>query len=535
MKNEIEIIMENYKKGIKQIDDKYKVREVKPIDTKELDEKIEYEKSFIEELQYEGESIKEESIDQSNEKLIYKSNKELIDRSKERLEVALKERQQMQDKYDKAIEKRQQKLEEMKKLKNSTVKLKSGREVTQNEKDNMDKEDLKNKAIRELVQESQKISQQLMEKSKELEAKRKEWNDFKYEFEKDENGNLKSEPTNRAIVEKIHKEYDDIKKQMTELSKMQEECNKYLEELKQPSKEVEKINELLKNEYNKQEETKQSKEEKNLENNSNKKPENKQEQNEEIEENKEIEEQQNEEKMIFGQRQGEQQENLNKETNKDFLSITINNKAKISIGKNKFKVGSKKVKQGVNLSDKEVSEILDTYIFKQEEKILAKELIRTNVMDKTILNVIHQSKINYSGKRELINSYLNKCLVPEDEKNMDVVYDAKALSRVNIFNRIFRREMNNEEKNELLIRAKKAEEMDIARVKGEYKIKFGEKIFGIFGGTLRLPEASEAQIEEAYKHNEKINFKRSMKVEENEKVNDAGRQENTTDREEEQR
>ena len=74
--------------------------------------------------------------------------------------------------------------------------------------------------------------------------------------------------------------------------------------------------------------------------------------------------------------------------------------------------------------------------------------------------------------------------------------------------------MTNNEKCELLARAKIAEKLGAAKTEGEYKISAVEKMLGKFGGTLRLPEPSDAQIEAAYKYNEnkdKENFKNSIR------------------------
>ena len=71
MSDRIDDIMKNYNDGIKKIDDKYEVKKARVLkkkDTKEVEQKIEYEKEFIQKL--EGESKTE--------------NKDLIERSKER-------------------------------------------------------------------------------------------------------------------------------------------------------------------------------------------------------------------------------------------------------------------------------------------------------------------------------------------------------------------------------------------------------------------------------------------------------------------
>lgn len=243
--NKVEQIMRDYRRGIKKIDDKYEVKNVKKIDTKEIDEKIEYEKSFIEKLETQGKD----------------ENTELIGRAKERLEKAEKEKQEIQNKYEEAKIKREEKLNNVMNLKNSKVMLSSGREITQKEKDEMDKNDLKDKAIRELTQESKKISKELISKQKELEAKVEEKNNFKYEFEKDENGKSTGKSINNNVIDKIYKDYENIKKEMLELNKMQEACNKYLEEFRQKDNEkMKKFSEAW-NESNKKENNQQVKNE----------------------------------------------------------------------------------------------------------------------------------------------------------------------------------------------------------------------------------------------------------------------------------
>lgn len=229
MEKKVEQIMKNYREGIKKIDSQY---EVKGPSIKELNEKIEYEKSFIEKLERQGS----------------KEDEELINRAKERLEKAKKEKEKKEKGGPNKVAK----------LKNSKVILPSGREVTQAEKDEMDKNDLKDKAIRELTQESKRASEELIKKDKLLKANREARFNFKYEFEKDKNGNSTGKVTNRDDLTKIDKEYDKIRKDMIELNKIQADCNKCLEEFKQ--KDNGKMKKFIEtwNEYNKKENEQQS-------------------------------------------------------------------------------------------------------------------------------------------------------------------------------------------------------------------------------------------------------------------------------------
>lgn len=220
MENRIEKIMQNYKKELGKINNKYVVKEVKKPDTKELEDKIQYEKEFIAKLEFEAKEL----------------NAETIAKAKERLELAMSEKAGIDSKYQEDLLKRDKKVLEKTKLKNSRVVLESGREVSMEEKDKLDKADLKNKTIKELTSESRVISETLLAKKAELESKRKEWQEFQYKYEKDENGKLKPEPINADEVKKIRAEFDEIKKDMEELDKMQKQCQDYLAELKAPTK-----------------------------------------------------------------------------------------------------------------------------------------------------------------------------------------------------------------------------------------------------------------------------------------------------------
>lgn len=468
MENKIEEIMKEYEDGIKSIDNKYEVkavREPKTLDTKELDGKIEYEKSFIAKLKNEGEDV----------------NKDMIEKAEARLQLAENEKKEIEKnyeeklaRYNKSIDKREEKVLEKEKMKRKLVVLPSGREVTMAEKDKMDKQELKDIAIRKLTQESKNISEELLKKDEELKSINKEMIDIDYEIristEKDDTKIEKRDELNQKLLK--------LREEMKDLSKVQEKCSAYLEELKAPTKEDKKFSEAW-NEAYKQE--------------------------------------QQEGREGQGQRpqkpQGPQGPNQPDKT--PIYKIEIGRKAKIIMaGKHEFNIDSKDVKEGLNLSEEQTLEILNEYIDNENSVLLAQGLVKENKLDTTVLNVIAKSGIDDDAKKLVINSYFNKCLVPEEESKIDVNYNAKEMSKVNILKRLFKREITNNEKCELLARAKIAEKLGAAKTEGEYKISAVEKILGKFGGTLRLPEPSDAQIEAAYKYNEnkdKENFKNSIR------------------------
>lgn len=466
MENKVEEIMKEYEEGIKSIDNKYEVKTVKEpkiSDTKELDDKIEYEKSFIAKLKNEGEDV----------------NKDMIEKAEVRLQLAETEKKEIEkkyeeklDRYNKSIEKREEKVLEKEKMKRSLVILPSGREVTMAEKDKMDKQELKDIAIRKLTQESKNISEELLKKDEELKSINKEMIDIDYEIristEKDDDKIEKRNEFNKKLLE--------LREEMKDLSKVQEKCNAYLEELKAPTKEEKKFSEAWNEAYKKEQQDEKNGQKKQAP-------------------------------------RGTQVPNVNKV---DFIyKIEIGKNAKIIMaGGHEFNVNSKEVKKGLNLSKEQTLEILNQYIDNKNSVQLAQELVKENKLDTTVLNVIVKSGIDDDAKKLVINSYFNKCLVPEEENAIDVNYNAKEMSKVNVFKRLFKRELNNNEKSELLAKAKKAEKLGIAQVEGEYKINTIEKLIGKLGGTLKLPEPSDAQIEAAYKYNEnrdKEDFKSSIK------------------------
>ena len=228
MKNNVKEIMKEYKEGIEKIDNAYKVEKVEKIDLSEINKKIEYEKHFIEVLESEA---KEE-------------NKVLIERAKERLEEASKEKEEKEKQNAEIDEKNEKNKSDKAELKNEKVVLSSGREVTRAEKDKIEKNHLKDTAIRKLTQESKNISEEITKKDKELKENVDKKMNFRYEFEKDAEGKSTGNVLNEKELDEIIATINNLKKDMTELNGMQVECQKYLEEFKQ--KDQERMGEVAK-------------------------------------------------------------------------------------------------------------------------------------------------------------------------------------------------------------------------------------------------------------------------------------------------
>ena len=213
---------------------------LKKLDTRELDENILKQNDFIIKLETQGKSYLEKSENQ-DEKI---KNDILVRNAKLKLDDMLKEKQEKIEKFEKEKEDIENSVVRINELKKSKVILPSGREVLQTEKDNMDKLELAEKARRELIAESKNISNLLIEKSQKIKENRQQYwaisekllamnNEKKAELENDEEKQKYLKEKEELLIErnKLDIKDNDIRKEMSELSKMQESCEKYLEEL----------------------------------------------------------------------------------------------------------------------------------------------------------------------------------------------------------------------------------------------------------------------------------------------------------------
>ena len=164
MKNKVEEIMENYRAAVKKIDSKYTVKPLKELDTKKLDESILYQNDFIMKLENQGKNYLEKE-ENKDEKI---KNDLLIRNAKTKLDSLLKEKQEKQENYEKEKAAREEKIQKLDAFRKRKVILPNGREILQIEKDNIDKQELGNKARRELTTESRKISSMLIDKRLDL-------------------------------------------------------------------------------------------------------------------------------------------------------------------------------------------------------------------------------------------------------------------------------------------------------------------------------------------------------------------------------
>ena len=273
MKNRAEEIMKNYREAVKKIDSKYTVKPLKELDTKELDESILYQNDLVMKLENQGNNYLEKEENQ-DEKI---KNDLLIRNAKTKLDALLKEKQEKQENYEKEKAAREEKIQKLDEFKKRKLILPNKKEVTQIEKDKMDKQDLENKARRELTTESRNISSMLIDKRLELiklDEDKKKLSEKLYTAnldiskaqynENDKKMYIKEKEKISAEISKKDKDEKNIRKEMSELSKMQEKCQEYLEYFAEKDKEeAKRLTEVL---YGKNEKPENNK---NLENNEN--------------------------------------------------------------------------------------------------------------------------------------------------------------------------------------------------------------------------------------------------------------------------
>ena len=467
--NKIEQIMEDYKKGIKEIDKKYEVKEVKEVDTKELDEKIKYEKSFIEKLEAEGREV----------------NLELINKAKERLEIAEAAKEKKEKAYEKAKTRREEKLNNVTKLKNSKVALSSGREVTQAEKDKMDKQELEDKAIKQLTEESKSISEQLMKLGQELKEKNEELIEVDYII-RTSTERLEDEIEKR---DKLKEEITNIKNELKDLSKMQEDCNKYLEEFRQKSNEqMEEFSKAWNEAKRDEDNTKDSKtsvEEMDLEGLG--------------------------ERIIGETKRMIDEENSKPKTTKNKPEIVISRKPSINYSKYNIRIGSLR---------KIMKQKPDQIVTKLQGLLPTKSIQELKNLSENIDPVLLEGIIQLKNKNMLTDNEINEALKEfDDEKaskkgiDFNVTYDMKDLSKWAFL------PWNRKDRDKIAQLAEDNRDRGIANFKDgqEYEPNPIKRMFkrvtrGKLGeGKAREEEQSEEQLQEGQSEEEQLKKVESRK------------------------
>ena len=222
------------------------------------------------------------------------------------------------------------------------------------------------------------------------------------------------------------------------------------------------------------------------------------------------------------------------EENKPKYKIEIGRTAKITIGDKIYEVSAEEMAKKVmnqNVYDRIEAIIFNTNM-EREDQIKLIDLYRNKCIVEQYKNKKikwHEIKDKNLNPRKFVVDFFDPKKGPfkdydptmivdpeimEDVDELEIECNADELSKVNVFKRIFKKEMNRSQKADLLVAAKNLANQGIVKIKGEYKMNFAEKMLSRFSKTQRLPEPSDAQVEAAYKYNEnrdKENFRDSIK------------------------
>lgn len=160
----------------------------------------------------------------------------------------------------------------------------------------------------------------------------------------------------------------------------------------------------------------------------------------------------------------------------DKISIKMGRQAKITINGKTFKASKKSVKVGLNIYERHLIEKMRRTIKTSTiEKILGneediEEYMKKGIADPAVINsILDAPKLSFEDRSKIIENYCLECMNPTNKNNIEVLYDLKDLSKTNIFSRLFKSEVNNEEKFKIMNKATIAERYGIGKKDGNYK------------------------------------------------------------------
>lgn len=168
--------------------------------------------------------------------------------------------------------------------------------------------------------------------------------------------------------------------------------------------------------------------------------------------------------------------NKNSSEEKNKISIKMGRKAQITIGGQTFKSSRKAAKMGLYMSENELIEKMRKCVSTSTIKNIIdpardiEEYMKQGIIDTTIINSVLEAKnLSFGDKSKIIENYCIECMDSKETKSVEVVYDLKDLSKENILLKLFKNEVNNKEKFEMMKNATMAERCGIGKKEGTYK------------------------------------------------------------------
>lgn len=207
--------------------------------------------------------------------------------------------------------------------------------------------------------------------------------------------------------------------------------------------------------------------------------------------------------------------------------VIIGRKGKVSYDGKNYRIPAKALREGMGLVASEVTDILKKSNIDVLRPEVLEEGLKSKMIDPMIINAICNAKgrffkqMSNVDKSAILNRYLADCMNAkynnDPKNNCNIEYDQEDLSKSNLIKGFFDREMDFDEKLEMVKRAKKATRFNIGKTKGEYKpnrlSRFLARITKQDIPMLPPPLSIEEQMEVATKYNQWIDEGKKLKRE----------------------
>lgn len=189
------------------------------------------------------------------------------------------------------------------------------------------------------------------------------------------------------------------------------------------------------------------------------------------------------------------QDNKTKEEKLE-VKIEIGRTGKITFNGKEYKVGTNVIKKGLNLSEDKIIDILKQKLKYESPKVedIIRKGIKQKIIDSSVVNAITSSKMEKEDEYQVLSEYIadaiNAEVGKEYKNNCNVTYNKEDLSKANFLTRILKREINANEKVEMLHRAMVGERYATAISIGEYKPDLFSRIVSRVTGN-KIPLLSQ--------------------------------------------
>ena len=209
------------------------------------------------------------------------------------------------------------------------------------------------------------------------------------------------------------------------------------------------------------------------------------------------------------------------------MKVIIGRTGKISYDGKSYKIPAKALREGMDMVESEVKEVLGKANIDVLRPEILEEGLKSKMIDPMIINAICNAKgrffkqMSNVDKTAILNRYLKDCMNAkynnDPKNNCNIQYDQEDLSKSNLLKGFFDREMDFDEKIEMVKRANKAIRFNIGQKKGEYKpnrlSRFLARITKQDIPMLPPPLSIEEQMEVATKYNQLLDEGKSLKRE----------------------